>query len=124
MQQGIQSAHVIAEMCSLDGFQGKLAREWAINHKVIRVLNAGSGDKFNENMSKWQEIRAEFKQYNMPFAAFKEPDISNIVTAFGFILTADIVSSINATRSELMKLGLDPDDIGIIQFLSNMSPAK
>lgn len=124
MQQGIQSAHVIAELCSLDGTPGKLAKIWAKEYKVIRILNAGSGEKFKSTYEKYNYIVGMYKQNNIPFAEFREPDIDNLMTAFGFIITPEIVARIEIDYRDMASFGIDPSDMPIIDLLQNLSPAK
>jgi hypothetical protein len=124
MQQGIQSAHVVAELCSLDNKSGELARDWAKQHKVIRVLNAGSGDKFENNRHAWVAICDMYAEFHIPNAFFREPDIGYMITAFGFVLTPEIILDIEKECAEMQCFGMDPDDLPIINFLKQLNPAK
>lgn len=94
MQQGIQSAHAIVELFNkYEPYQQYRRRvvEWAAHHKTIRILDAGSGEKFNHTYQ-WYEKFVKF--FNLPYAEFSEPDIQNMVTAFCFVVLDDNIMDI------------------------------
>jgi len=121
MQQGIQSAHVIAELSLLEGERGNSVREWAKRYKTIRILNAGSGETFNDRYERFKVI---CEQYKLSNAYFCEPDINNMMTAFGFIMAPQIISQLEYEYRELIGLSMDPESHFVFQFLNNMASAR
>jgi hypothetical protein len=94
MQQGIQSAHAIAELFNkYEPYQQYRRRvvEWAAHHKTIRILDAGSGEKFNDTYQWYENF---VKEFDLPHAEFSEPDINNMITAFCFVVLDDNIQQI------------------------------
>lgn len=126
MQQGIQSAHAIAEI-SVRAFSGNDTIrdgyvEWATHHKTIRILNAGSGAMFDDTYRGFVETTVE---YHLPFALFCEPDISDMMTAFGFIMTPKAIERIEMEAKILeVDMGEDPDSHPVLALLSQLHSAK
>ena len=99
MQQGIQSLHVVGELfAKTNGLPrlSSLVYEWAIEHKVVYILNAGGGEGFDIAMSDTERFTSEFF---IPYATFTEPDFHNMITAFGFIMTPELALEINEAQS-------------------------
>jgi hypothetical protein len=119
MQVGIQSGHVIAEMAAyLEGKDQDHFLIWAKWHKVLCYLNGGTGQVFDTNYSVCKYLA---KKYNLPFAMFKEPDINDMITAFGIVLYPNIIEELDVVRQTQLD---DPDDLDLVEFLSAMPRAR
>lgn len=127
MQQGIQSAHVIAEISlhsirDLTGQFGLGYSQWAKFDKTIRILNAGSGEQFGSTYDGFIEMARE---YSLPSAVFKEPDVNNMTTAFGFIMTPDAIERVENEVEELINVyDEDPDSHALLDFLRQLNSAR
>lgn len=134
MQQGIQSLHVAVELfvqnkdTSIDdplGIMTEKVYEWAENHKTVRILSARGGDDFYK--ARLEAYRMAIK-YALPWATFKEPDINDITTAFGFIMTPEMVFTVEAAQEalELMNDNIInmPEGHELAQFLSEFPSAR
>lgn len=134
MQQGIQALHCVAELFTLNKHDSRFADvdpvfDWAENHKTVRILNAGCGEEFDIAM---REAKDWAKEYSLPFAYFREPDMFDAITSFGFILKPEIVYQFELWRDEVRKLSdhiLDDnddilDDYDFIHFLMKFRSAK
>lgn len=127
MQKGIQSLHVTSELFisnyNNDDSFGKIFN-WAKNEKTVCLLNGGVGDDFITNT---QEASRLAKKYELPFAGFREPDIYDIVTAFGFIITPDIIKDIEKERRVLISQGYEDDPLldahELVEFLKKFNLA-
>ena len=94
MQQGIQSAHAIAELFTKYAEQPEYFKkviDWSANHKTLRILDAGSGKKFEDTYRWYTEF---VKKFDLSHAEFREPDINDMITAFCFVLSESDISSI------------------------------
>jgi hypothetical protein len=124
MQQGIQSAHVVAELTLFDQYREDYEM-WARHYKTLRILNAGSGEAFFNTYTRFMEIASA---YDLPNACFIEPDMYDKMTAFGFIISPRHIDRIEQEQSDLKNLyygeDVDPDSLPIIDFLSNLRSAK
>jgi len=130
MQQGIQSLHAAVELFvqnkyDLDMFDK--VYEWAINHKTVRILSARGGEDFNEAVL---EAKKMAMKYKLPWAEFKEPDINDMTTAFGFVVTPEMVFEVETTQeANALPGGLSadiqlPEGHELAQFLSYFSSAR
>jgi hypothetical protein len=138
MQHGIQSLHVIGEMVANfepDTKEYNALREWASEHKVVRILDGGGSPTFENNVNIASKIA---QSYGLPFASFIEPDCFGKITAFGFIVTPEVCFDIDRRREALRYLHdvqsnllvphmsqiIDPsDNFPIIQFLKTLRSA-
>lgn len=126
IQQGIQSAHVIAELFTYNKISGredhlKKVYDWAWDYKTIRILNAGAGGIFDDRYTRFLELASE---YNLPAVYFMEPDINNMMTAFGLIMTVDAIARIETEQKNMERLEIDPETHPIIEFLKEMNSAR
>lgn len=129
MQQGIQSAHVVAELGLVEGEYRKDYEIWARYHKTLRILNAGSGEAFFDTYSRFKETCEE---YDLASAFFIEPDLYERMTAFGFIITPEIITKVEEEEYDFKELyrgtvfphGSVPPTLPILDFLSNLHSAK
>lgn len=122
MQQGIQSAHVVAELGLVEGDYRKDYEIWARHHKTLRILNAGSGQKFMDTYTRFNLL---CNQYDLACAFFIEPDMFDKMTAFGFVITPEIITKIEQEIWDLENLySEDPESHLMIEFLSNLASAK
>lgn len=89
IQQGIQAAHVVAEMFirKLDWSQEIYLTEWARNHKTMILLNAGYSDNIRTLV---EFFRSENNPY--PWASFNEGQdaLDGALTCAGIILPEKI----------------------------------
>jgi len=87
IQQGIQSAHCLAEMFTkyTKGEDKKLLFDWAKNHKTMIVLNGGNSEALTEFYTLLQKPDEED---HYPFAKFNEDEqsLNNAITCVGIIL--------------------------------------
>lgn len=126
MQQGIQSAHVVAQLFSCNKISGRedhleKVYEWAWDHKTIRILNAGTGGTFDDRYTRFLEIVSE---YNLPAVYFMEPDINDMMTAFGFVMTVNAIERIETEQRDMERLEIDPETHPVIEFLKEMNSAR
>ena len=88
IQQGIQAAHGVAELClSTQGDKskieyGRLVRDWSINHKTIIVLNGGTTGK----ESSMESYKKDLDKLGVKYSEFREPDLNNALTAIAFVV--------------------------------------
>jgi len=120
IQQGIQAGHVIGEMAAKyqrtgDGFtpQGHAFYDWAENHKVMVLLNAGYGEQIHEleaffegtlDMPGVTRLSEEYDNYGpYPFAIFHESEeaLDGAATCFGVILPPKIYEGAKMMRKVL-----------------------
>ena len=80
IQQGIQAAHAIAEY-SLLATEGKYI-DWAVNHKTIIILNAGTTG-VNSTMSVHKD---NLDKLGTLYSEFNEPDLNDALTAIAFVV--------------------------------------
>ena len=112
IQQGIQAAHVVAEMFRIeddgdDEGPRKILHEWADDHQTMVLLNAGYSE----------EIRKLAELFNMgdnpyPWATFAESEeaLDNALTCIGIILPVKIYETARMLRTaspQYKKLMLD-----------------
>jgi hypothetical protein len=87
IQQGIQAAHVTAEMFTKFptqvGDRAKMLHSWANDHKTMILLNAGYGSEIRELMKMFVDAANPF-----PYAAFWESEeaLDGALTSIGIIL--------------------------------------
>ena len=134
MQQGIQSLHVVGEFIANYG-EDPCTKEWedildwAQNHKVVRIVSAGGSPDFDEHMMDTRELA---KKYALPYTSFREPDCYDSITAFGIIVTPEVVHEIEATRQEIYdNSSIAPakkqemyDDFPLVQHLMKFPSAR
>lgn len=132
IQQGIQAGHVIGDMAAKycpdqEGFteQGQMFYDWATDHKVMILLNAGYGiniveldDFFEGTNDNYPEPRLSsyYDGYSpYPFAMFRESDeaLNGAATSFGCVLPEKIFEGQNVMRKVKR---LRRDDIERIRF--------
>lgn len=117
IQQGIQSAHVVAEL--FNKYPGNVVseetmesfvelrkkylrlRDWAQYHKTIIVLNGGNNQSLNEL---YQFFDSENNQY--PFTCFYEDEqsLGSMMTCIGVILPAKIYKAAELIRQGKSKM--------------------
>lgn len=97
IQHGIQSLHVVSELFvqNKEGEKQESLYDWAENHKTVRILNAGGGESFDLALRGAGQTATRYK---LPFAIFREPDFHNSITAFGFIVTPEVVFKVDTDR--------------------------
>ena len=120
MQQGIQSAHVVAELF-ISNPSGDRVLHWATKHKTLRILNAGAGEVFDDRYIRFIDICDE---YDLANAYFNEPDISGLMTAFGFVMNQESIDRIETEQEDMEGLDIDPDTHPVIEFLKEMNSAR
>lgn len=125
MQQGIQSLHVVGELfvSTLDSnILSEKVYGWASDHKTVIILNAGGGEGFDISLD---HARIFAIKYHMPFATFQEPDIHDMTTAFGFIMTPELAFEINEFQMVNKKIVMDTEEAHILaSFLSKFPSAR
>lgn len=135
MQQGIQALHATVELfvqnketTESDPFGMMLEKvyDWAENHKTVRILSAGGGEGFDEALLEAKRMAAK---YNLPWAEFQEPDINSMTTAFGFVVTPEMVFEVESAQEALEALNdnsIDSPEGGheLAQFLSEFHSAR
>ena len=99
IQQGIQTAHAIAELGYKMHFNNVWKNggvdfsimkynDWVLNWKTIIVLNGGTTN--NNSNDKWygslQKHRDKLKELGVIYSEFYEPDLNNTLTAVAFIV--------------------------------------
>jgi len=100
IQQGIQSAHTIAEMFIDSKFDSshrpKMLDDWAENHKTMILLNGG----YSETLRKLSDFFKDAKN-PYPFAEFHEGQdaLDGALTCVGIILPEKIYESSAYIRS-------------------------
>lgn len=91
IQQGIQSAHIVSELMSFQGWptpnQVDMVKDWAKDHKTIIVCNGGNNEGLGELMSLFRDHRNKF-----PWTVFHEDEQSlcGALTAVGIVLPEQI----------------------------------
>ena len=107
IQQGIQAAHVVAEMSLKYSAEASTRgpgpfNDWAENHKTMVLLNAGYGEEIHD-------LVRFFGQGQYHWASFNEGQdaLDGALTCVGVILPEKIY--------ELSKLIRDPDEFKIIE---------
>jgi hypothetical protein len=98
IQQGIQAAHVVAEMFTkypADSQQHAILEHWAVDHKTMVLLNAGYSD----------EIRSLITFFNtignpLPWAQFYEgkDSLDGALTCVGIILPEEFYEGAKEVR--------------------------
>ena len=135
MQQGIQSLHCAVEFFVQNkektksdplGIMLEKVYEWAEEHKTVRILSAGGGEGFYEALLESKRMAAK---YELPWAAFNEPDINGMITAFGFVVTPEMVFEVESAQEALIGMNdvsLDSPEGGheLAQFLSGFHSAR
>lgn len=94
MQKGIQASHVLAEIFMHKTPDARYYLEkWASLEKTIYIRDAGTGNKFKQNYKKFSSFVEQLglNGIDLPFSHFREPDIEDIMTGFGFIITDEII---------------------------------
>lgn len=103
IQQGIQAAHVVAEMsvqyyCSMDGGDpiGEPFHEWATHHKTMILLNGGYSETIRE--LSWF---FDHPENPYPWANFHEGEdaLDGALTSVGIILPEKIYEGASELRS-------------------------
>ena len=135
MQQGIQALHCVAEFFVQNrektendplGMLEEKVYEWAEDHKTVRILSAGGGVGFDEAML---EAHRMAMKYKLPWASFNEPDINSMTTAFGFVVTPEMVFEVECAQEALEAQNdnnIDAPEGGheLAQFLSEFHSAR
>jgi hypothetical protein len=125
MQQGIQSLHVIGEFIANSTRDDKSWEDvvyWAKNDKTVRILNAGGGTAHEIAYRTAVDLS---EKYNLPFSEFVEPDCYNQITAFGFIVTPELVYNISVERGRsAYESDIDIDSHAVVQFLKHFPSAR
>lgn len=79
IQQGIQSAHCLAEMFAADPWIAQnMLFEWAQNHKTIVVLNGGNSENI---IATYAVLCRLCDELEYPYGVFKE-DIASLNSAY------------------------------------------
>lgn len=104
IQQGIQAAHVLAEMYNKYDNTGSqefsILDTWARDHKTIVLLNAGYSEEIH-NLVAFFATEVDGKEANpFPFAWFKEGKdaLDSALTCAGIILPEEIYNASRALR--------------------------
>ena len=90
IQMGIQAGHAALEYAYVHG-KTKLFKDFVLNHKTWILLNGGTTRDVDASMEHGMEpgtlnkISYELDRYNIPHAAFREPDLNFALTAVCFI---------------------------------------
>lgn len=106
IQQGIQSAHCIADMfVKYEDWgvgQGSTLLDWAKNHKTLICLNGGNAANIREVYHTLQNLCPHLK---LPYASFCEDEqsLDGSMTCCGVIVPERIYEA----ASELRRLGTD-----------------
>lgn len=125
IQQGIQTAHLIAEM-SLKGDADFVA--WATRHKTIVVLNGGNSRKIAEAFLFLMAYGNDF-----PTAIFKEDEesLNDAITAAGIVLPSAYCACIDSYRetgnffkSDSNGFSLSSNHEKLIKFIAEHSLAR
>lgn len=99
IQQGIQTAHVIAELFikySSDSSRRDILNHWAKNHKTIIILNAGYSKEIHDLVTFFCE-----EDNPLPWAAFHESReaLDGALTSVGIILPEEFYLAAKELRS-------------------------
>lgn len=78
IQKGIQSGHSVVEFQLKHG-ESKQYKRWARKDKTMIVLEANTSSQLDKLMRK-------LRQFRIPYAPFREPDLDNIVTSVSFLI--------------------------------------
>lgn len=111
IQQGIQAAHVIADIF-VDPFitteQGNILREWAQQHKTMVCLNGGNSMDLFEL---YHEIKGIAQALDLPCGIFREDEVSlnEAITCVGIVIPSHIYD-FAAMRDVVMPTGANPSD--------------
>ena len=141
IQQGIQAAHVTAEMFSkYSGRAGALSGqlfEWVEGHKTMILLNAGYG----EELYRLGDLFSH-QENPYPWAAFSESEeaLDGAMTSIGIVLPERIYETMAVCRKEkinpeyiavhprAIELGLPTDlsvwEIELIEFVNQYGLAR
>lgn len=140
IQQGIQTAHCVAELM-LKYPNDPFVRSWARDHKTIVVLSYG----FDRTMA--DRLLSSLVSYAFPsdldafvneedfirYAEFREPELSDHVTCIGFVLTGGQEEDMDLQESIPMEkkkefiqrfLGPEVQSFPIYAFLRIVSTLK
>lgn len=104
IQQGIQSAHVVAEMFTiynarhLDGTKVNSLYDWAENHKTMILLNAGYSTTIRELVNFFMNVENPY-----PWAKFNEGQdaLDGALTCAGIVLPEKIYEGASTLRSSI-----------------------
>jgi hypothetical protein len=110
IQVGIQSAHVAVEFFVQN--ENEPVYDWAVNHKTMKLLNAGGGEEFDIALT---DTKAFAKKFKLPFAYFREPDNYNQIDAFGVIVTPEMAFEVFTAQENFI-----PDR----QYVDNFGATK
>jgi hypothetical protein len=126
MQQGIQSLHVVGELFAnhrTEPAMNDIIYDWATNHKVVHILNAGGGEDYDAAMVTAKILSNREK---LPFSVFFEPDIFGSPMAFGMIVTPEVcyASEVAVDGLEQLKMAEEEHPHELTQFLSQFRSAR
>ena len=134
MQVGIQSSHCISELFVANNLVNnpkghEQVMDWATNHKTVKFLCATGGDGFDIARS---DTRGMANKYGMAYAEFREPDINNMITSFGFVITPELAFKIEIAQEQIIDVeGMSVEDFRhpsqghpLALFLSEFRSAK
>ncbi len=86
IQQGIQASHAIVEYSLKESSSIQhLYQQWALNHKTIIILNAGTTGHF----SSMENHKKNLDKLKVEYSTFREPDLNNTMTAIVFITDSE-----------------------------------
>lgn len=138
IQQGIQSAHCLAEMFTkykMNGAestfptsQNEILHEWARHHKTMILLNGGFADELRSLIEMFSS-----KENPLPWAYFNESKeaVDNALTCVGIILPEAIYFSSKLIKDNsslvdpyLPDYQLDPWELELATRLNNYGLAK
>ena len=103
IQQGIQAAHVTAEMFrkyrNIDMNTSSMLFDWAINHKVMVLLNAGYGAEISSLVAFFDEGQNPY-----PYAYFRESQeaLDAALTCVGIILPDTVYETSKLIRENVV----------------------
>jgi hypothetical protein len=119
IQQGIQTAHVVAELAMQDG---SMFEEWAKYHKTIIVLNGGNNASLIET---YEYLVGQL----YPVAAFYEDrdSLNRTMTCVGVLLPELVWSEIDSYRKDnwfINRSSLSDSEVELVKFLSQFGLAR
>lgn len=102
IQQGIQAAHVVADMAThylyreADSVESSVFREWATEHKTMILLNGG----YQSDLIELYDFIRKAENNPFPFEMFREERdaLNGAMTSVGIVLTEPVYTAIAEVR--------------------------
>lgn len=103
LQKGLQSGHVAVEIMigfEKDSTKGKIAFDWAKNHKTMMLMNGGNTQMLEETYDFFKKLEKE--GMCLPFAKFYEDreSLNGCITSVGIVVTEEIYELLEHEQSE------------------------